>query len=248
MKELKPVIEIRNMVAKYGTKTILSDINVDILPQEITVILGGSGSGKTTLLKNMLRLYEPAAGSVKFWGEDILTMDENAFNEVLKKTGMLFQSGALLNSISLYENISIPLEMHTQLSAKVRDRMIRVKLSLVGLSNAMYQFPSELSGGMKKRAALARAMAMDPPLLFCDEPSAGLDPITSASLDELILSLKEQFKMTIVIVTHELASIHRIADKIIFLDSGTMLFYGTLDEAKTAKIPQIDHFFEVGKF
>ena len=151
MKELKPVIEIRNMVAKYGTKTILSDINVDILPQEITVILGGSGSGKTTLLKNMLRLYEPAAGSVKFWGEDILTMDENAFNEVLKKTGMLFQSGALLNSISLYENISIPLEMHTQLSAKVRDRMIRVKLSLVGLSNAMYQFPSELSGGMKKR-------------------------------------------------------------------------------------------------
>jgi phospholipid/cholesterol/gamma-HCH transport system ATP-binding protein len=126
--------------------------------------------------------------------------------------------------------------------------MIRVKLSLVGLSNAMYQFPSELSGGMKKRAALARAMAMDPPLLFCDEPSAGLDPITSASLDELILSLKEQFKMTIVIVTHELASIHRIADKIIFLDSGTMLFYGTLDEAKTAKIPQIDHFFEVGKF
>ena len=248
MKEQKPVIEIRNMVAKYGTKTILSDINVDILPEEITVILGGSGSGKTTLLKNMLRLYEPAAGSVKFWGEDILTMDEEAFNEVLKKTGMLFQSGALLNSISLYENISIPLEMHTKLSAKVRDRMIRVKLSLVGLSEAMYQFPSELSGGMKKRAALARAMAMDPPLLFCDEPSAGLDPITSASLDELILSLKEQFKMTIVIVTHELASIHRIADKIIFLDSGTMLFYGTLDEAKTAKIPQIDHFFEVGKF
>ncbi len=248
MNTQKPVIEIRNMVAKYGTKTILSDISVDILPQEITVILGGSGSGKTTLLKNMLRLYEPTAGSVKFWGEDVLTMDEHAFNDVLKKTGMLFQSGALLNSISVYENISIPLEMHTKLSAKIRDRMIRVKLSLVGLSEAMHMFPSELSGGMKKRAALARAMAMDPPLLFCDEPSAGLDPVTSASLDELILSLKEQFKMTIIIVTHELASIHRIADKIIFLDSGKMLFYGTLAEAKSAGNPVIDNFFKVGEF
>lgn len=248
MKNQMPVIEIRNMVAKYGAKTILSDISVDILPEEITVILGGSGSGKTTLLKNMLRLYEPAAGSVKFWGEDILTMDENAFNDVLKKTGMLFQSGALLNSISVYENISIPLEIHTKLSAKIRDRMIRVKLSLVGLSEAMHMFPSELSGGMKKRAALARAMAMDPPLLFCDEPSAGLDPVTSASLDELILSLKEQFKMTIIIVTHELASIHRIADKIIFLDSGKMLFYGTLAEAKSAGNPVIDNFFKVGEF
>lgn len=248
MNTQKPVIEIRNMVAKYGTRTILSDISVDILPQEITVILGGSGSGKTTLLKNMLRLYEPTAGSVKFWGEDVLTMDEHAFNDVLKKTGMLFQSGALLNSISVYENISIPLEMHTKLSAKIRDRMIRVKLSLVGLSEAMHMFPSELSGGMKKRAALARAMAMDPPLLFCDEPSAGLDPVTSAALDELILSLKKQLGMTIVIVTHELASIHRIADKIIFLDAGKMLFYGTLDEAKSAGIPEIDTFFKVGQF
>lgn len=248
MKTQKPVIEIRNMVAKYGNKTVLEDINVDILSEEITVILGGSGGGKTTLLKNMLRLYEPASGSVKFWGEDVLNMDEHEFNDVLKKTGMLFQNGALLNSISVYENISIPLEMHTKLSAKIRDRMIRIKLSLVGLSEAIYMFPSELSGGMKKRAALARAMAMDPPLLFCDEPSAGLDPVTSASLDELILSLKEQFKMTIVIVTHELASIHRIADKIIFLDGGTMLFYGTLAEAKSAGIPVIDNFFKVGEF
>lgn len=248
MKKLEPVIEIRNMVAKYGTRTILEDINVDIFPEEITVILGGSGSGKTTLLKNMLRLYEPAAGTVKFWGEDVLTMDEHEFNDVLKKTGMLFQSGALLNSISLYENISIPLEMHTKLPPKIRDRMIRVKLSQVGLSEAIYMFPSELSGGMKKRAALARAMAMDPSILFCDEPSAGLDPVTSASLDELILSLKEQFKMTIVIVTHELASIHRIADKIIFLDKSKMLFYGTLEEAKSSGIAVIDNFFKVGEF
>lgn len=248
MKAQKPVIEIRNMVAKYGTKTVLSDISVDIYPEEITVILGGSGCGKTTLLKNMLRLYEPAAGSVRFWGEDVLTMEEKEFNDVLKKTGMLFQSGALLNSISIYENVSIPLEMHTKLSAKIRDRIIRVKLALVGLAEAIHMFPSELSGGMKKRAALARALAMDPEILFCDEPSAGLDPITSASLDELILSLKKQLGMTIVIVTHELASIHRIADKIIFLDAGKMLFYGTLDEAKSAGIPEIDTFFKVGQF
>ncbi|MCB5248179.1 MAG: ATP-binding cassette domain-containing protein [Candidatus Cloacimonadales bacterium] len=235
-------------MAKYGELTVLDGISVDIYPGEITVILGGSGCGKTTMLKNMLRLYEPAAGSVTFWGEETLTMGENEFYEVLKRTGMLFQNGALLNSISVYENISIPLEMHTNLSRKVIDRIIRVKLDLVGLGNAIHRLPSELSGGMKKRASLARALAMDPQILFCDEPSAGLDPVTSESLDTLILNLKHQLKMTIVIVTHELASIHRIADKIIFLDGGKMLFNGSLEGAKRAGISQIDHFFEVGRF
>ncbi|MCK9557726.1 MAG: ATP-binding cassette domain-containing protein [Candidatus Cloacimonetes bacterium] len=244
----EPVIRIRDLVAKYGETTILDGISVDILPGEITVILGGSGCGKTTLLKNMLRLYEPAAGSVSFWGEEILNMGEKEFYDVLKRTGMLFQNGALLNSISVYENISIPLEMHTDLSRKVIDRIIRVKLDLVGLGHAIYMLPSELSGGMKKRASLARALALDPQILFCDEPSAGLDPVTSESLDALILNLKNQLKMTIVIVTHELASIHRIADKIIFLDAGKMLFSGRLEEAKRSGIPQIDHFFEVGRF
>lgn len=242
------IIEIRDLVAKYGEKTVLEDISVDIYPGEITVILGGSGCGKTTLLKNMLRLYEPFSGSVKFCGEEILHMEEKEYNEVLQRIGMLFQNGALLNSISVYDNVSIPLELHTKLSRHIIDRIIRVKLHLVGLSEAIYMFPSELSGGMKKRAALARAIALDPMILFCDEPSAGLDPITSAALDELILDLKKQLAMTIVIVTHELASIHRIADKIIFLDGGKMLFNGTLDAAKKAGIPQIDHFFEVGKF
>ena len=167
---------------------------------------------------------------------------------ILKTIGLLFQSGALLNSISIYENISIPLELHTNLSRNLIDRIIKVKLNLVNLSEALYKFPSELSGGMKKRAALARAIALDPQILFCDEPSAGLDPLTAASLDELILELKKQLKMTIVVVTHELASIHRIADKIIFLDEGKMLFNGTLEAAKKAGIPQIDTFFRVGKF
>jgi phospholipid/cholesterol/gamma-HCH transport system ATP-binding protein len=245
---MEPVISIRNLIAKYGDLTVLDDISVDIFPGEITVILGSSGCGKTTLLKNILRLVEPVSGSVKFWGEEILDLDDIQMEKILRKLGVLFQSGALLNSISVYENISIPLELHTKLPRPLIDRIIQVKLNLVNLSEALYKFPSELSGGMKKRAALARAIALDPQILFCDEPSAGLDPLTAASLDELILSLKKQLKMTIVVVTHELASIHRIADKIIFLEEGKMLFNGTLEEAKKAGIPQIDTFFEVGRF
>jgi phospholipid/cholesterol/gamma-HCH transport system ATP-binding protein len=212
------------------------------------VILGASGCGKTTLLKNMLRLHEPVEGSVKFWDTEILELDEIEFNNMLKKVGMLFQNGALLNSISVMDNIAIPLEQHTKLSRRIIEKMIRVKLNLVGLSHAIHLLPSELSGGMKKRAGLARAMIMDPLILFCDEPSAGLDPLTSASLDELILDLKSQLNMTIVMVTHELASIHRVADRVLFLDAGRLLFQGTLDEARVARIPEIDTFFEVGKF
>lgn len=245
---MEPVISIRNLTAQYGDLTVLDNINADIYPGEITVILGGSGCGKTTLIKNILRLVEPVAGSVKFWGEEVLDLDDIQMANILRKIGMLFQSGALLNSLSIYENISIPLELHTKLPRSLIDRIIKVKLNLVNLSEALYKFPSELSGGMKKRAALARAMALDPQILFCDEPSAGLDPLTSAALDELILSLKKQLKMTIVVVTHELASIHRIADKIIFLEQGKMLFIGTLAEAQKAGIPQIDTFFEVGRF
>jgi len=242
------LISVRNLVAKYGERTILNDISVDIMPGEVAVILGGSGCGKTTLLKNILRLQEPFSGSVKFWGDEVLQMDEPSFSGILKRVGMLFQNGALLNSISVYENISIPLELHTKLPEEIRDRIIRVKLSLVRLAEAIYKYPSELSGGMKKRAALARALALDPEILFCDEPSAGLDPLTSAALDELILDLRKQLKMTIVIVTHELASIHRIADRIIFLDGGKMLFNGTLEAALKAGIPEIDTFFRVGRF
>ena len=241
--ENKNFVEVNNLTAGYNGSVVLDDVSMFAPHKSITVILGASGCGKTTLLKNIIRLYSPASGSIHIFNQEITNMDEPEFNQLLKQVGVLFQNGALLNSITVAENVAIPLQQHTNLPKDIIDRIVKVKLNLVDLGNAMHKFPSELSGGMRKRAALARAIALDPPLLFCDEPSAGLDPVTSESLDHLLLKLREEIGMTIVLVSHEVASILRIADNVVFLDKGKVLFCGPIEQAQNADIPQIENFF-----
>jgi phospholipid/cholesterol/gamma-HCH transport system ATP-binding protein len=241
-------IEIKNLKVQYGDRTVLQNVNAVIPANKVTVILGGSGCGKTTLLKSVLKLVDPVDGSVVIFGDETFHLNDDDFEPYLQMSGVLFQNGALLNSVTVAENIALPLEQHTNLSAELIERIVKVKLSLVGMSHALNLLPSELSGGMKKRAALSRAIALDPKILFCDEPSAGLDPVTSKNLDELILNLKDQLDMTIVIVTHELASIHRIADHLIFLDEGQVLYQGNLEGAKNSDVKGVKTFFDTGEF
>ena len=245
---MENIVEVKKLITEYDERRILDGITLDIKENEVFIILGGSGCGKTTLLKHIIGLLKPVSGSIKVFGEEITTMEDEDLDEILMKCGVLFQNGALLNSLSVGENIAIPLEQHSNLDRELINRIIETKLNLVELANAMYLSPAELSGGMKKRAALARAIALDPQILFCDEPSTGLDPITSKAIDDLLLQLKHQLNMTIVVVTHELASIHRIADRIVFLDQGKALFVGTLKEALNSDIKEIQEFFTVGRF
>ncbi|OGP87296.1 MAG: ABC transporter ATP-binding protein [Deltaproteobacteria bacterium RBG_16_48_10] len=235
---------MRDLGTYYGDREILKNISLSIPRGKTTVILGGSGCGKSTLLKHLIRLLKPTRGSILINGKDITLMEEGELYEVRKKTGVLFQGSALLNSITVSDNVALPLREHTRLKEPTIQIMVRMKLDLVGLSGFEHLYPSQLSGGMKKRAALARAMALDPEMLFFDEPSAGLDPVTAAGLDELILKLKNVFKMTIVVVTHELASVFTIADYVIMLDFGEVIFSGTLDQLKASDHPRIRMFLE----
>jgi len=237
------VIEIKNLTAGFDGRTVLDNISLEVKRNEIFVILGSSGGGKTTLLKHIIGLLRPEKGSINIFGKNTLEMEVDDFEKILKRIGMLFQGGALLNSMEVWENIAIPLEQHTDLESEVIQKIIRQKLSLVNLNDAYYLLPSELSGGMKKRVSLARAIVMDPEILFFDEPSAGLDPITSADLDDLILDLKKKLGITLVIVTHELESIRRIADRILYLQKGNNIFCGTLSEAKELGNEEINRFF-----
>ncbi len=244
---MKKIIEVQNLSASFGEKKVLHDITFTVNRNEITVILGSSGCGKTTVMKHLIGLYPVKNGWISIMGQKRKAISEEYENAIQKKMGVLFQNGALLNSLTIAENVAIPLQQHTNLPDSIIDNLVRVKLKLVELDHAQNLLPSELSGGMRKRAALARAIALDPPLLFCDEPSAGLDPVTLSALDSLILNLKEQLGMTIILVTHEVSSIFRLADRIVFLDKGMVAYEGDLPSALNSGIPSVVDFFSKAK-
>jgi phospholipid/cholesterol/gamma-HCH transport system ATP-binding protein len=227
-----PLIEVKKLEAWYGRRRILHGIDFSVNPGEIRVIMGGSGSGKSTLLRHLLGLQKPRSGTVRLLGVDIANASELEMLAVRRQLGVSFQGGALLTSMSVGENVCLPLREHTKLDENTIRIMSRLKLEVVNLGGFQDLMPSQLSGGMIKRAALARAIAMDPKLLFFDEPSAGLDPVVSAELDELILRLRDALRMTIVVVTHELESAFKIADTITVLDQGQIMMTGTVADVR----------------
>ncbi|HEY6767293.1 MAG TPA: ABC transporter ATP-binding protein [Candidatus Sulfotelmatobacter sp.] len=240
----EPVISLRNLRVSYGEREILHGINFDVVRGETLVILGGSGSGKSTLLRTLVGLEKPSAGEIWIKGRDLAKTSTAEMDEIRTKIGMSFQGGALFGSMTVGENVALPLREHTRLEDSTIEIILRLKLQQVGLEGFEYYTPAQLSGGMKKRAAVARALAMDPEILFFDEPSAGLDPIIAAGIDELILELKRAFHMTIIVVTHELASAFLIADRMLLIDKGNIVAVGTTEEMRSSTQPRVRQFLD----
>lgn len=233
-----PPVKLSRVVAGFGDRRVLNGVDFSIEPGEITCIVGPSGCGKTTTLKTALGLVDPWGGSVEIFGTDITAVPGEEVDKVMRSVGVLFQNGALISSLSVAENVAIPLEQHSDLPLRLRDRIVARKLAEVGMLYAQHLYPPALSGGMRKRASLARAIAMDPKLLFFDEPSAGLDPPRVAELDELILRLRSELDATFVIVTHDVESVARIADRLVFLDEGRVVYDGPFEEV-ASKAPEL---------
>ena len=228
--ERQPVIRVVDLVKSFGDHEVLRGVSLDVYPGETMVVMGGSGCGKSTLLRHMIGSLQPSAGHVELLGKDLSQLPEAEMNELRKRFGILFQSGALFSSLTVGENVALPLVEHTDLDDDTIEIMVKIKLELVGLREAADRMPAELSGGMKKRAGLARAIALDPEILFYDEPSAGLDPVTSAEIDQLIKDLSSKLGVTSVVVTHEMDSAFSIAHRMTMLDAGRALKIGRRQE------------------
>jgi phospholipid/cholesterol/gamma-HCH transport system ATP-binding protein len=239
-----PIISATDLRVSYGGREVLHGLTFDVRRGETLVIIGGSGSGKSTMLRTMVGLEKPSSGQVRIAGVDITKAGAREMDAIRKRIGLAFQGGALIGSLSVGANIALPLLEHTALEPSTIEVMVRIKLEQVGLSGFENYSPSQLSGGMKKRAAFARAMALDPEILFFDEPSAGLDPITAAGIDDLILNLKKAYSLSMVVVTHELASAFLIADRIVLIDRGNILAIGPAEEVRNSQQPRVRQFLD----
>jgi phospholipid/cholesterol/gamma-HCH transport system ATP-binding protein len=238
----EPIIEVVDLVREFGDRTVLRDISFNVHRGETLVIMGGSGCGKSTLLRHMIGSMKPTSGSVKIFGEDVTTMNEREIERVRRRFGMLFQSGALLASLTVGENVALPLLQHTDKSADEIEQIVKQKLKMVGLTGFEDLKPAEISGGMKKRVGLARALALDPELLFSDEPTSGLDPIMTAVVDQLTLKLTHGSHMTAVVVSHDMTSAFRIGTRMIMLGHGSIVAQGTPDEIRNSPNPEVQQF------
>jgi phospholipid/cholesterol/gamma-HCH transport system ATP-binding protein len=239
-----PIISARDLRVRYEDREVLHGLTFDVRRGETLVVIGGSGSGKSTMLRTLVGLEKLSSGQVRVNGLDISTASTREMDAIRKRIGLAFQGGALIGSLSVGENIALPLLEHTSLQRSTIEVMARIKLEQVGLSGFEDYSPSQLSGGMRKRAAFARAMALEPEILFFDEPSAGLDPITAAGIDDLILSLKTTYGLTMVVVTHELASAFLIADRIVLIDRGNIAAIGPVDEIRNSTQPRVRQFLD----